>query len=440
MSLTPLNRYDRRLDAAAYRSRSLPCGLTLVEVHQPHLHRGTVSVFFKAGSRFESSEENGISHFLEHMIFRGTEGLETPYAQNLAVERLGGTLFAATAPDTTEFSITLPMETLDEGSRLLATILTKPILGGIDIERNVIAEEVLEDMDESGQSIDIDYISRARLWPRHPLGQSIAGPLENIRAFTMDDIRRHFRRTYVAQNAVVCISGGYDAKSLPEVVTDSFETLATGGATPLAVPPELAEGPSIRHVRKPGSQTQLRLAFHAPGEDDPESVPLDILLGMLDDGMSTRLHRRIIDEKGLAYNIGAGMDAYHDVAAFNIDVTASHTKLAEVTRELLSIVFELKAKPISGDELEKAKRRAAWSMEEFLDDPHGMAAWYGEQALFRQPPTLQSRREAFLAVTEEAVARVAAKVFTLKRLHLSTVGAVSPKIKRDIQTAVDSFR
>ena len=415
-------------------------GLTIVEVCQPHLHRGTVSVFFKAGSRFEMPAENGISHFLEHMIFRGTDGYPTTYAQNLAVEQLGGMLFAATAPDATEFSITLPMETLAEGAGLLATILTKPLFKDIDTERKVIAEEVLEDVDEFGRDIDIDFLSRSRLWPGHPLGQSIAGPLENIEGFTTDQIARHFHQTYVAENAVIALTGGYDPSTLPAIVEASFAALPSGGATPLLVSPTPAPGPTIHHTPKPGSQTQLRLAFHAPGENAALTVPLAIMLGVLDDGMSTRLHRRIFDELGLAYNVGAGMDAYHDVSAFNIDVTASHKNVAAVVRELLALVSELKHTPVPLPELEKAKRRAIWSLDDFLDDPHGMAAWYGEQALYRTPPSLLSRRDAYLAVTDVEVRHTADVVFSAGNLHVTTVGTVSQKTRHAIAAAVEGFR
>ena len=172
--------------------RVLSNGVTLVEVCQPHLHRGSISVYFRAGSRYEAKESNGISHFLEHMIFRGTKRHPSTYDLNLAVERLGGTLFAATSPMTTEFELTLPVENLEAGAHLLATILTEPIFGNIDIERRIIAEEILEDYDDEGNPIDIDFLSRVRLWPDHPLGQSVTGPLDNVLGFKRSDIEEHF--------------------------------------------------------------------------------------------------------------------------------------------------------------------------------------------------------------------------------------------------------
>ena len=423
---------------ARHKIQKLPTGLTLVAVNQPHLHRGAISIFFKAGSRFESAAHNGISHFLEHMMFRGTSGYPTTFEQNLAIEKLGGMLYAATAADCTEFELTLPRETLAAGIDLLATILTKPLFNDMEIERKVIAEEVLEDLDEDGNPIDVDFLSRRQLWPGHPLGQSITGDIKNIEAFSVDDIAAHYRRSYVANNAVVCLSGGFD-EHIPDIAIEAFSSLPRGEVMPMTAPPNLRPGPSIRHTKKPGSQTQLRLSFHAPGEDAPDNIPITVLLGILDDGMSTRLHRRIFDDLGLAYNVGAGIESYHDVSAFYFDVTVSHKNTPIVVSELLKLTDELRREMVSQEELDKATQRAVWGIDDYLDDPHGMAAWYGEQALFRLPPTLDSRKDDIRSVTREDVLTVARKVFQAKNLHLTTVGGITAKPARDIDSVIRRY-
>lgn len=434
------NAYTSRPSSLiSHKIRKLSSGLTLVEVNQPHLHRGAVSVFFLAGSRFESTAQNGISHFLEHMMFRGSTGYPTTFEQNLAIEKLGGTLFAATAADCTEFELTLPRETFADGIALLSTILSKPLFNEIDIERKVIAEEVLEDLDEDGNPIDIDFLSRRQLWPDHPLGQSITGDIKNIEAFSVDDIAHHHQRSYVADNAVICLSGGFEAH-IPQVAIEAFSCLPQGEVMPISVSPTLAKGPALHHVKKPGSQTQLRLSFHAPGESASDNVPLTVLLGILDDGMSTRLHKRIFDELGLAYHVGAGIESYFDVSAFNFDVTVSHKNTPKVVAELLGLIGRLREETVPQDELKKAKQRAVWGIDDYLDDPHGMAAWYGEQALFRSPPTLDSRKADIRAVTAEDILMVAQKVFHPSNLHLTTVGSVSSRLAREIDKTVERYR
>ena len=417
-----------------------PEGPVFVEVCLPHLHRASVAVYFRAGSRFETPEENGISHFLEHMIFRGTEKRPTTYAVNHAVESLGAVLFAATSPSSTEFEMTLPPESLVSGVYLLSEILTQPIFGDMDIERRIILEEALEDYDESGNCIDWDFLSRSRLWPGHALGQSVTGPLENIERFTNADVRAHFEKYYTMQNAVVCVSGAFDPKVIRPVLQSSFSKLPGGGLLAVASPPALGKGPTINHVKKPGSQTQLRIAFHAPGEDDPDSVPASVLMGILDDGMSTLLHRRIFDERGLAYNVSAGMDSYSDVAALGIDAATSHANVPETAALILQLAMELKSALPDLDELEKAKRRARWALEHFLDEPQSMNAWYGEQELYRKAPSLAERAEDYSRITAEDVRRVAERIFVRENLHLTTVGMLTKKAAVAIEQAVNKFR
>ena len=404
------------------------------------MHRASVAVYFRAGSRFETPQDNGISHFLEHMIFRGTLKRPTTYAVNHAVESLGGVLFAATSPSATEFELTLPPESLVSGIELLSEILTQPLFADLDIERRIILEEALEDYDESGNCIDWDFLSRSRLWPGHPLGQSVTGPIENIERFTVDDVRAHFEKYYTLQNAVVCISGAYDPTTIRPVLHASFSKLPGGGVVAVASAPALGAGPTIHHVKKHGSQTQLRIAFHAPGEEDPDNVAASVLMGILDDGMSTLLHRRIFDERGLAYNVSAGMDSYSDVAALGIDAAASHANLPETAGLILQLAMELKSTLPDPAELEKAKRRARWALEHFLDDPQSMNAWYGEQELYRKAPSLAERAEEISRISAEDIRRVANRIFSLENLHLTTVGMLSKKAANSIEQSVLKFR
>ncbi len=391
------------------------------------------------GSRFETPEKNGLSHFLEHMIFRGTRARASTYAVNLAVESLGATLFAATSPVATEFELTLPSENLEQGIVLLGEILTDPAFFDIDIERRIIIEEALEDYDESGNCIDWDFITRRRLWPTHSLGQSVTGPLHNIERFSKADVCAHFEASYIAGNAVVCISGAFEPNRIHPVAEDVFSKMRAEGTPSSSNAPALGRGPSIEHVKKKGPQTQTRLAFHAPGENDPDSYSLLILMGILDDGMSTLLHRRIFDERGLAYNISGGLESYPDAAALGIDAAASHDNVAEVVEQVLLLGEELKSAPPSDADIDKAKRRAVWAMEQSLDDPQAMNAWYGEQALFRLPPALNERAERLFAVSGDDVRRVAGRVFTMDNLHLTTVGALSRKSIRRIEKAALEF-
>ncbi len=419
--------------AYSYSRQILDNGLTLVEVCQPHLHRGAIAIYFKAGSMYETKAENGLSHFLEHMIFRGTEQHPNAYDLNMAVEKLGGNLFAATGPDSTEFGITLPTECLVSGTQLLAEVVTKPIFRDMEIERRIITEEIREDLDEDGKPIDVDFLSRRRLWPEHPLGHAVTGPLENAMAFTVEDIRAHFIKHYVAENAVVCLSGAYDREVLVSVVENAFSLIPGRASNLVAPPPPIGPGPSVFHTHRPGSQTHVRVAFHSPGGNSEERIALAIMTGILDDGMSTRLHRRIFDELGLAYNVSADVELYKDAGAFNIDATTSHNKVVEIIKQIAQLIRELRDRPVERQELEKAKQREVWGLEGFLDDPHGMSAWYGEQDLYWRPLSIEDRIQRVGEITEDDIARVARRIFTVKNLHVTTVGVLDERAQEEVE-------
>lgn len=427
--------------AVPFHERSTaPGGLAVVGVQQPHLHRASVAVFLRLGSRYEALAANGLSHFLEHMLFRGTERHPTAYGLNRAVEELGGTLYAATAPDSTEVEISLPPDNLEQGIRLLAEVVTQPVFSDLEIERRIIAEEIREDLDEDGHPIDIDFLTRMRLWPGDPLGQSVIGPLSNVLAFDESDLRRHFAAHYIAPNAVVCVSGRFDRETVAGVVAESFAPLAAGGAATRLEPAVQGLGPTVGHAKRAGSQTQIRIAFHAPGDDDPDRVPLALLLNLLDDGMSTRLHRRVFDELGLAYQVAADIDGYADVSAFHIDATTSHEKVADIAREVLALVTGLCDAPLDGAELDKAKRRAIWRIEELLDDPHAMSGWYGEQELYRPAPALEQRAAQIAALEAVDIGRVARRVFKRENIHLTTVGVLPAGAAATIERIVNRFQ
>jgi predicted Zn-dependent peptidase len=405
-------------------------GLRVVLVRQPHLHRGTIAAYLGAGSRFETAEDNGLSHFLEHMVFRGTERFPTAFELNVAVESLGGTLVASTAPDATALSVSLPCESLARGVELVAEVLIRPVFDAVDVERRIIAEEIREDLDERGRNVDIDLLSRRRLWPDHGLGRSVTGPLANVERFGTADLRRCLDRLYCAQNTVLCVTGSFDLDAIAGTAERAFSAMRPGALARFEAAPRGPTGPTASHVDKTGSQTGLRIAFRAPGLADPDLSAAELLLRLLDDGMSTPLHRRVFEDRGLAYNVGADLETYADTGALNVDAVCSHENVVQVAEEVLAILRELRDRGAAEGDLDKAKRRAVWSLERHLDDPEAMSAWYGEQELVAQVRLLEEEARVVSALGAADVARVAARIVDKADLHITTVGVLGEKQRR----------
>lgn len=401
--------------------RVLPSGLEVVVAPQPHLHTACVALFVGVGSRHESRAESGLSHLLEHMLFRGTARLPSAYALNHAIESLGGTLYGATHADHTVYEVSVPPESLDEALGLFGEIATTPVFADLAIEKGIVREEILEGVDEDGRDVDIDDVARAALFGAHALGLKITGDAESVARLGEDDLRRWHARHYVGPAAVLAVSGAVDPARVSERVERAFAALP-GGARAFPDTPALEPGPRFRYVDSDGSQTELRVSFFAPGERDPDRVALELLGRVLDDGMSTRLHRRLCDEAGLAYDVFGGLELYEDCGVFDLGATVEHAKVPRVVRELLTLCAELRDAPPTDEELDKAKRRYRWDLRATLDDAAGLAGFHGLRALLGVRESLDEVAARVQAVTPDQVRAVARRVFRPEHLAVTAVG------------------
>lgn len=402
--------------------RTFPNGLRVAAVPLPHLHGVTVGMFVKVGARHEDARTNGLSHVLEHMLFRGTEAHPSSYALNLAIERLGGTLYGATHTDFSMYQVSVPPQNVAPVVALLAEIVTHPLLGDLEVEKRVLREEILEGLDEDGNDIDPDNVVRDLLFAPDPLGFKITGSLENVEGFTVDDLRRHLRRFYGARNMAVCVAGAVD-EDVVEVVGRAFAGLAPGEPvrTRPAPPPS---GRRFAAVHDDGSQTDVRISYVAPGLHDPRYPALQLVGRVLDDGLSSRLHRHIVDDMGLAYEAFASLEAYEDCGLVDLGASVEHEKTPAVLRELMGLADDLRRRPVEAAELDKVRQRFLWDLEALLDDADGITSFYGTNLLFDLPDTLESTAATTKAVTAEALREVAEWVFAPERAHVACVGVL----------------
>jgi predicted Zn-dependent peptidase len=414
---------------------TLPSGLEVVAVPQPHLHTACVALFVGVGSRHESRAENGLSHLLEHMLFRGTARLPSAYALNHAIESLGGTLYGATHADHTVYQVSVPPESLEEALLLFGEIATTPAFADLAIEKAIVREEILEGVDEEGRDVDVDDVARAALFGAHPLGFKITGDAETVARFGEDDLRRWHARHYVGPCAVLAVTGAVDAAHVLDRAHRAFAALPDGARTPNDTP-VLEPGPRFRYVDSDGTQTELRVSFLAPGERDPDRFALDLLRRVLDDGMSTRLHRRLCDEAGLAYDVFSGLELYEDCGVFDVGATVEHAKVPRVVREVLELCAELRDTPPTDEELAKAKRRHGWDLRATLDDAAGVATFHGLRALMGLRETLDEVAARVQAMTAEQVRAVARRVFRPEHVAVTAVGWLEDAgLERDARRA-----
>ncbi len=415
---------------------TLPNGLRVISVPQPHLHTATLSVFVKVGSRHESARDNGISHLLEHMLFRGCARYRSAYLLNREIEELGGTLHGATHSDSTLFEVSLPPSNVERGIAIVGALFAQPSFTDLAVEKRVVREEILEYLDEDGREVDPDNVSRQLIFGGHPLGMTITGSLHNLERFAQSDLRAHMRRYYVANNMVLCVAGAVHERTVLRAALQHFGGLPSGAIVPPQARHSARGAARLCCVDSQGPQTDVRLSFTTFGANDPRYLALELLVRVLDDGMSTRLHRRVCEELGLAYEVFATLEPYEECGVLDVGAAVEHATVPVFIRHALRLLAELADKPVSKQELDKAKRRYQWQLEAILDDAQAMCTHYGQRALLGQDGHLGALRAQVQSTTAAQLRAVASEILQRSRLHAVAVGTLDRKQRQAVKRAL----
>jgi predicted Zn-dependent peptidase len=429
----------RSVVGSSFRIETLDNGLPVVVAPQPQLHRAHVALYVRVGSRFETARENGLSHFLEHMLYRGTPTLPRAHDVNVAFESLGGYLYAATQVDFGVFSVTLPTETLPEATALFADVLMSPTFEDIEIEKEIVCEEILEDLDDEGRQVDADNLSRQLIYPDHPLGFTITGDEAQVRSFDRPMLARHHARHYNAANCVLAFSGAIEADAAIDLARRHFSRMPRGEKVACAAPVHSQKSARFELVENVSSQTELRVCFRAIPDHPDKRAIMDMFMRVLDDGMSTRLYHRIVDDKGLCYDVGASYDGYEDDGILDFSAGVQHARAAVVTGEITSLLAELARTGPTVEELDKARRRHVWDTRTMLDSPEELAGFYASGLLFERFETPEERLAKNAAVTGEDIRALAALLAEPSRLNVLAVGLLEDGEDRRLEKIVSRY-
>lgn len=438
-------RADTQADLIPFPARvvtgELPNGLKVVTVETPHLHTSAVGLYVRTGSRYETLANNGLSHFVEHMLFRGSAQYPSSFALNSAFEDRCGMLSGETGRDYSLYQVQPKPGDLPTVLDIFGDLFSAPLFVDIELERAIVLEEILDDFDERGQRTNIDDVGRAYAWPGHPLGFPITGPEANIRRFTRRDVAAHFRRYHGARNLVLSVAGPVDSAEVMATAAEAFARLAPGQERAPRPAPRSFPGPALHCVRTDSAQVEVQILFRAIPDDHPQFPAFVAFLRLLDDGMSTPLHYRVCDRKGLAYHVNAGLDPLADTSLVEISAACASEKLLDLVQEIFSIVCELRDQPIPPAAIEKAKRRYARDLEAGFDDVDGLCNWFGDSLLFGRPLRSPSERYSRMADVQGAdIQDVAKAVFRPEHLVVTAVGNFDAKRLRKTRALVQSFR
>lgn len=424
-----LRRPPRRSHPSGVYSHAvtrLSNGLEIVTVRMPHLHSAQISLLARVGSRHEAKHDNGLSHFLEHMFFRGCEGYANSTALNAAMEDLGGHLDGYTTRDHSAYPVTVHPLAVEQATEILGRMFSTPRFRDIDIERRIVLEEMLDALDERGREVEVDTLAHRLQFGAHGLGQSIEGRRANVRRFSIDDLERHRIAFYGARNLVLCFAGAIEPHACVEAAERAFSGLHAAQRSHDGAPPE-APQPAFRSRRTDDPQTRLRLSFRTVSDRADDFPALALLHRILDGGLSARLPVEVVEKRGIAYEVGADLVTYADSGSLDFELAVAHRKLPFALEILGRILSDLRSEPVDPEELERVRARAAIGLELGLDSAPDMVQWFGVDHLVGCALGPEERLARLESVSVEDVLEVARRYLRPEVLTAVAVGGAKPK-------------
>lgn len=412
----------------------LPTGLRCVTVEAPHLHSAMCALYVRVGSRHESERTNGVSHLLEHLFFRGSRRYPDSVKMNAAVEAVGGNLNGVTMRDSSTFYTPAHPDGVPVALRILGDMVTRPRLVHLATEKKIVLEEMLDEVDERGRDIDVDNLTKLRLFDGHPLRFKIAGTPKTVRRLTLAEVKAHFRQFYVAQNMVLGVAGPVKHREIVRLAKTAFAHVPRGERADEA-PPAAPREAAFHFVHLEESQIEFRLTFPTVADHHPDAMALSLLRRVLDDGLSSRLPHNIVEKRGLAYSIAASIEAFHDTGTFEVDGACAPEHAGGVVREVLATLGTLRRGKIALAELRRAQRRYVMHVDFLRDAPGELCGWFAGMELFRPAETFAQKQAQANEVTLADLVRVARTYLVADRLLTVAVGPRTAK--RPMQRAVE---
>ena len=406
-------------------AHTLSNGLRLLVTPMPYARSVSISVYFAAGSRYEPTEaEAGLSHFLEHLCFKGTAGRPKPLDISMELDSIGGNINAATNRELTVYYAKVTPEHLEQAADVLADMLRNSLLADPEIERErgVILEELAAVEDSPTEQVSV--LLDGQLWPGQPHGRDVAGTVQSVTEMPNPRIVEYYRRQYVPNATVVSLAGAISTEAALDLVQRRFGDWKPGTPVDWVRHHDQPRGPRIALLEKDTEQAHVAIGLRGICSSDEDRYALDLYSVILGEGMSSRLFSRLREELGLCYDIHSYMSTLLDTGMFGIYAGVDPANTAKTVREIARELAR-SLRPIAADELARAKAVSRSRTQLRLEDTRSVSAMYGSLAVLGLP--LRTAEEALArsqAVTIDEVRRVAERVIREDALQLAIVGPV----------------
>ncbi|MBX4189968.1 insulinase family protein [Candidatus Parcubacteria bacterium] len=406
-----------------YQFDKFDSGLRLLTVPMEGTKTATVLVLVGTGSKYETKDINGISHFLEHMMFKGTTKRPGYLDISRELESIGAQFNAFTSKEYTGYYAKASAEKIDVIMDVIFDIYLNSKLdeNAIKVERNVIVEEINMYKDDPPRYAG-DLFEQL-LYGDQPAGWDVAGDKDTVLKMKQEDFVNYFNTHYIAENTIVAIAGNIDQEAIKRKVEAMFENIRQGKKFDKLAVREEQNGPAVKIFNKVTDQTHFILGFRSYHMKDPRRYPLAVLSSILGGGMSSRLFDEVREKRGLAYYVSAGQQDYTDTGYFAVSAGVNNERVFEAIEVIMAELKKVKREGVTPLELRQAIDKAIGRTALALEHSDTVAEVFAEKALFMDKVlTPDEELDKIKKVTLADIMQVASEVFDESKLNLALVG------------------
>ncbi len=411
------------MPTASFQKTVLSNGLRVLTAPMAETRSVSVSVYVGAGSRYEPPEQAGLSHFVEHLCFKGTARWRTAQELSRVIDSVGGVMNAATDRELTVFYCKVTHPHFRLALEVLAELVRRPLFSAKEVERerSVIIEELAGVADSPAQLVDV--LVDETLWPGQPLGRDVAGSVETVKGLTRKAALQYLARQYVPNNAVISIAGAMSHGEAVEAAATVFDGWQAGSPANWYAAVDGQNAPRVSLRRRPTEQAHMVLAARGLPLQHPDRFASSLLSVILGEGMSSRLVMELRERRGICYDVHTYVSQFQDTGAFAAYVGVEPGKAAEALGALLGELSRVREANVGDGELVRAKALVTARLLLRMEDSRAVSDWLGGQELLTgQVREVDDVLAHLDKVTPSDVQRVARTLFVSERLNLAIVG------------------
>jgi predicted Zn-dependent peptidase len=412
-----------QVDGNTYERTTLPNGLRIVSAPMPGTRSVSVSIYVGAGSRYETDEEAGLSHLLEHLLFKGTT--KRPSAQEISelIDSVGGIMNAGTDRELTVYYAKVARPHFDRAADVLTDMVRDALIlpEELEKERKVVIEELAAVVDSPAQIVDL--LLDATIWPGQPLGRDVGGTEASVKAQTRDATYEYMRRQYVPNNMVVAVAGAIAHEEVVAFVDDALGDMPASQPSRW-IPAVLEQSePRLAVQYKQTEQAHIELAVHSCSSTHADRFATDLISVILGEGMSSRLFLELREKRALCYDVHSFASHYLDAGSFAVYAGVDPGKAPEALHAVLDEMTRLRDVGVTPEELHKAKELSKGRLLLRMEDTRSVSGWLGGQEILNNAIKAPDEVvELVDAVTIDDIDRVARQIMRDEQLAVAVVG------------------